>query len=73
MDWVKNLGLHIDNRFNFQNLILTVCNRISKLVRFLRFSKQNLNESQRLWYYICFIKPVKEYGIIGYGCVSKIF
>ena len=42
------------------------------MVRLLRFSKQKLNESQGLKYYNCYIKPFIEYGVIVYGCVSKI-
>ena len=48
-----------------------MCNRISKLVGFLRFSKQYLDESHSFKYYNCYVKPIIEYAIIVYDCVSK--
>ena len=44
VDWVSFLDLRLENRLNFQYHVSTACNRISKLVGLIKFSKQGLNQ-----------------------------
>ena len=66
----KYLGLYLDSRLSFDRHISHVRSKLSQKTGIIARIRHFLPKHVLLQYYNCYIKPVLQYGLVVYGCVS---
>ena len=67
----KYLGLQIDSRLTFSDHINYVRSKLSRLCGMLKCLSKKLLSKYLVDFYLLYMKPVIQYGILLYGCVNK--
>ena len=66
----KYLGVWIDSKFSFQDHVLHVSKKVSRLAGIISRLRHFVSPSTCLAFYNFYIKPVIQYGVLIYGCAS---
>ena len=69
---IKYLGVYIDKSLKFKEHIRYVVRKISPLVGMLVKMRDVISENQLPVFYNTSIKPIMQYGILVYGCTSRL-
>ena len=65
------LGIKIYERFNFTRHIQDIVKKFSKQIFIVSRLQHLVSRNVVIRYYNVYIKPVREYGVLIYGCTSR--
>ena len=68
---LKYLGVHIDEKLNFNRHILELCAKLSKFSGLFYKLRSILTTAQLLVTYKVYVQPILNYGVLVYGTSSK--
>ena len=68
---LKYLGVHIDEKLNFNMHFLKLCAQLSKFSGLLYKLRSILTTAQLLVTYKVYVQPILNYGVLVYGTSSK--
>ena len=68
---LKYLGVHIDEKLNFNRHILELCAKLSKFPGLFHKLRSILTTAQLLVTYKFYVQPILNYGVLVYGTTSK--
>ena len=68
---LKYLGVHIDEKLDFNRHILELCAKLSKFSGLFYNLVSILTTAQLLVTYKVYVKPMLNYGVLVYGTSSK--
>ena len=68
---LKYLGVHIDEKLNFNRHILEICAKLSNISGLFYKLRSILTTAQLLVTYKVYVQPILNYGVLVYGTSSK--
>ena len=69
--FLKSLGVHIDEKLNFNRHILELCAKLSKFCGLFYKLRSILTTAQLLVIYKVYVQQILNYGVLVYGTSSK--
>ena len=72
IDSFKYLVLEVEKKLSFNNQTKITCKKVSKFKGVLYRGKSCFSKQSLVKFYMAFVIPIISYGLIAYGCTSKI-